>query len=792
MFLKPQFPQHNEMNSRRVRIDVRGAVQGVGFRPFVYRLANDLGLSGWVLNSPYGVCIEVEGAKQKIRRFQARLETDKPPVSSITDLHVSFVEPVRDSRFEIRSSITTGEKNAFIPPDIATCSDCLRELFNPNDRRYLYPFINCTNCGPRFSIIEGLPYDRPNTSMKKFTMCPECEREYRHPDNRRFHAQPNACPKCGPRVELWDKTGHVVCREFEAVAQCIEAVRSGKIVAIKGIGGFQLLADARDEAAVCRLRERKRRKEKPFALMFPALRSVEKHCRVSELEQQLLLSFQSPIVLLKKLRPGLSSRSGIAPSVAPGNPYLGVMLPYSPLHHMLLRELGFPVIATSGNVSDETICTDEREALDRLGEIADAFLIHNRPIVRHMDDSIVRVMLGRELVLRSARGYAPAAIPVDLPPDLLDSESILAFGGQLKNTVALKSGGHIFVSQHIGDLETQQAFAAFQKSCADLPDLYAVSPDAIAFDSHPNYLSTKFAQNQSEQGRVTHSMSVQHHYAHILSCMVENKLRPPVMGICWDGTGYGPDGTIWGGEFLLLDQKSFQRVAHLRRFRLPGGESAVKQPRRALVGLLYEILGNQLFEQRDLLSSAGLSDVEMRMLQRMLGTATNSPLTSSAGRLFDAVACLLGLRDRVDFEGQAAMDLEFTIEPNVTGVYDFELRNQSPIVIDWQPMVLQMIEDKRQGKPVGQIAAGFHNTLVQMSVSIARAIGEKYIVLTGGCFQNKYLTERAVHRLREEGFVPHWHQRIPPNDGGIAPGQIMAALRSQTSQRNPREELCVA
>lgn len=777
-----------QMNLRRIRIDLRGAVQGVGFRPFVYRLANELGLVGWVLNSPQGVCIEVEGAKRKIRQFQARLETDKPQVSTITDLHVSFLEPVRDSRFEIRSSVASGEKNALILPDIATCPDCVRELFDRKDRRYLYPFINCTNCGPRFSIIEGLPYDRPNTSMKNFVMCPECKREYYNPKDRRFHAQPNACPKCGPHLELWDNTGRILRRDCEAIIQCAEAVRSGKIVAIKGIGGFQLLVDARDEDAVCCLRERKHRREKPFALMFPGLRSVEKHCRVSEIEQQLLLSFQSPIVLLEKLR-NRGQASDIAPSIAPGNPYLGVMLPYSPLHHILLRELDFPVVATSGNISDEPICTDERETLDRLGGIADVFLVHNRPIVRHMDDSIVRVMLDRELVLRSARGYAPTAISIG--PDSLDSESILASGGQLKNTVALKSGGQIFISQHIGDLETEQAFAAFQRSCADLPRLYEAHPDVIASDSHPNYLSTIFAQNSLEGDGDRRNVSVQHHYAHVLSCMVENRLRPPVLGICWDGTGLGVDGTIWGGEFLLVDDDSFQRVAHLRQFRLPGGEAAVKQPRRALMGLLYEMLGSELFE-RKYLSSDLFSDAEMRMLQQMLTTATNSPLTSSAGRLFDSVACLLGLRNRVDFEGQAAMDLEFAIEPDIAGVYDLEIHGHAPIVIDWQPMVLQILDEQRDGRSAGQIAAKFHNTLVEMMLSIAHTTGEKNIVLSGGCFQNKYLTERTVQRLHEEGFAPHWHHRVPPNDGGIALGQIMAALRWLRSQRIPQEEVCVA
>jgi len=774
------------MKLRRSRIDVQGAVQGVGFRPFVYRLANELGLGGWVLNSPHGVRIEVEGDEENVGRFKTRLELEKPRVATITGLKISSLKPARCDRFEIRESVAEGEKEALILPDLATCEDCLRELFDPNNRRYRYPFINCTNCGPRFSIIEALPYDRPKTSMKKFAMCSECEREYHDPADRRFHAQPNACPKCGPQIESWDSAGRVLYREFEALAQNVNAIRTGKIVAIKGIGGFQLMVDARNECAVRRLRERKHRKEKPFALMFPSIHTVEEHCRLTGLERQLLLSFRSPIVLLEKLSGGAAA---LARSLAPGNPYLGVMMPYSPLHHLLLHELGFPVVATSGNLSDEPICTDEREALERLGEIADLFLVHNRPIVRHMDDSITRVMAGREMVLRAARGYAPVAISVE---GLNNSETVLAVGGQLKNTVALKAGGRVFISQHIGDLETEQALAAFQNSAADLPRLYDAKADVIACDLHPEYLSTKFAQNKLESDDKVRSIRVQHHYAHILSCLAENNLSAPALGICWDGTGHGLDGTIWGGEFLFVGKDGFDRVATFRQFRLPGGDRAVKQPRRAALGLLHEIFGAALFGRKDLLSFANFSTAELEMFQKMLRTGANSPVTSSVGRLFDAVASLLGLRHAVDFEGQAAMDLEFAIEPGAAGVYNFALRGLRPTIIDWEPMICEILEEQRAGKWIGQIALKFHHTLVEIMAAIARATRAEKVALSGGCFQNKYLLEWTVRRLREDGFVPYWHQNVPPNDGGIALGQVMGALRAGRPQSVPTNEICTA
>lgn len=747
----------------RLKIVIHGAVQGVGFRPFVYRLATELKLTGWVLNSAQGVFIEAEGPKEQLEEFLRRLERDKPPRAFIQSLEASWLDPIGYMEFSIRHSDESGQKIAFILPDIATCPDCLREIFDPRDRRYRYPFTNCTNCGPRFSIIEALPYDRPNTTMKIFKMCPDCQAEYEDPTNRRFHAQPNACPQCGPHLELWDRRGTVLAQRDEALRQAAKAIRDGQIVAVKGLGGFHLICDARNDEAVQELRRRKHREEKPFALMYPSLELIKAHCEVSELEERLLLSPEAPIVLVRQASPAPLKPTR---SVAPRNPYLGVMLPYTPLHHLLMAELGFPVVATSGNLSDEPICTDEHEALERLNQIADLFLVHNRPIARHVDDSIVRIVGGRELVLRRARGYAP--LPITLETGNSERKTVLAVGAHLKNTISLSVGSNIFISQHIGDLETAEAFGAFQRVIRDFEKLYEAQPSVIAHDLHPDYLSTKYAQQ-----REIPKVGVQHHYAHVLACLAENELDGPVLGVSWDGTGYGLDGTIWGGEFLLATRESFTRVAHLRTFRLPGGEQAIKEPRRAALGVLYELFGDGL-KCADLAPIQSFSEHELELLLTMLQKNLNSPTTSSAGRLFDAVASLVGLRQISRFEGQAAMELEFALHGMETDErYEFALAHE---MLDWGSMLLGIISDVRAGASVGKIAAKFHNTLVEMIVTVAQRVGEERVVLTGGCFQNKYLTERAIARLRQEGFRVYWHQRVPPNDGGIALGQIVAAV----------------
>jgi hydrogenase maturation protein HypF len=770
----------------------------VGFRPFVYRLAEDIGLSGWVNNSGQGLCIEAEGPQPDLEKFLRRLQAEKPPNSFIHGMETWWLDAAGYSGFEIRHSDPQGRLSAIVMPDMATCPECLREIFDPRNRRFRYPFANCTHCGPRFSIIEALPYDRARTAMKLFPMCPDCEREYRDPSDRRFHAEPNACPQCGPQLELWDASGKTLATRDDALLHAADSVRKGKILALKGIGGFQLIVAARNENAVRHLRERKRREEKPFALMYPSFQAACADCQISDVSARLLLSSEAPIVLLRRWRDGL-------PLVAPGNPFLGVMLPYSPLHHLLMREWGFPVVATSGNLSDEPICTDEREALRRLAGIADLFLVHNRPIVRHVDDSVVRVVMRREQVLRRARGFAPLPLPLNTAET---ADPILAVGAHLKNTVALALGNQAFLSQHIGDLETLQATEAFHRVIADFQRLYDASPRLIVSDAHPDYASTKFAAEfAASHPGVGHS-TVQHHIAHVLACLAENEVTAPALGVSWDGTGFGLDGTIWGGEFFAVSGKSVARVGHFRAFRLPGSEQAIQEPRRAALGLLYEIHGDAAFAMRALAPVRAFPAHWLATMAGMLKAGVNSPETSSAGRLFDALAALIGIRQETRFEGQAAMELEFALEgfqtdesypfqitPDDAGAgdpaykipagrlppggatHDAAHYNGPVLIFDWEPTIKAALSDLERQVAPGLISARFHNTLAEVIVAVARRIGHRHVALSGGCFQNRYLTERAVSRLEQEGFRPCWHQRVPPNDGGIAYGQIVAALR---------------
>ncbi len=757
-------PRPRKEERLRLRALVRGSVQGVGFRPFVSRLASELDLTGWVRNTPEGVGIEVEGKRPAVERFLLRLESDRPPRAAIHGIEPCFLDPIGFTSFEILPSESTGAPTASAPPDIAPCAECLGEIFDPANRRHLYPFANCTNCGPRYSILESMPYDRAATTMKGFVMCPACRIEYEDPRDRRFHAQPNACPACGPRLELWDRHGKTLATGHGALLHAAKSLASGQILALKGLGGFQLVADARSIEVVARLRHRKRREEKPFALMAPSLEAIATECDVSELEQRLLRSPESPIVLLRKK----SSLSGICPAVAPGNPELGFMLPSTPLHHILLRQLGFPVVATSGNLSDEPICTEEREALQRLGGIADLFLVHNRPIARPVDDSVARVLLGRELILRRARGYAPLPLPLDPP-----APPLLAVGGHLKNTIALADGPRVLVSQHLGDLETTASFHAFQEAIHQLPSFHGITPGAIVCDRHPDYPSARFAIRMARESSRP-LFRVQHHLAHVTACMVDNGLRAPVLGVSWDGTGYGSDGTVWGGEFLKIGERSWRRLARLMPFPLPGGEAAVREPRRTALGALFQTLGSQAFH---LPWRRVFTEAELRVLRGMLERGVNTPMTSSAGRLFDAAASLLDLRHRNAYEGQAAMELEWNASDEADGAtFDFSLVEEAtePWTVDWRPILSGLLEDQRQGVPTGKISAKFHRSMVALIVAVARRSGETRIVLTGGCFQNCRLTEWTVQRLRQEGLQPFWHQRIPPNDGGLSPGQIAA------------------
>jgi hydrogenase maturation protein HypF len=769
----------------RLRIVVRGAVQGVGFRPFVYRLARQLRLDGWVLNSPQGVFIEVEGDHEALEACLVRLKRDRPPRSVIQSLEASWLDPVAYRGFEIRESTHEGATTALVLPDIAICDDCRREVHDPSDRRYRYPFTNCTNCGPRFSLIEALPYDRAQTSMHAFVMCLACQREYDDPADRRFHAQPNACPACGPHVSLWSAGGVATGARDDALRAASRAIREGQIVAVKGLGGFHLMVDGSNDVAVARLRTRKHREEKPFALMYPTLQRIARDCHVSPAEARLLLSPEAPIVLLTKRG---TSVDGISDWVAPGNPSLGAMLPYTPLHDLLLADVGGPVVATSGNVSDEPICTDEHEAVDRLRGIADLFLVHDRPIVRHVDDSVARVMLGRELILRRARGYAPLPIrlPVDAPP-------VVAVGAHLKNTVAVTSGSNVFVSQHLGDLESRESTQAFLAALTDLEALFRVAPSAVIADLHPDYVSTRHAQSIGLP--VAH---VQHHYAHVVACMLDNDLDGPLTGVAWDGTGFGPDMTVWGGEFLAITDTSFTRAGCLRPFRLPGGDRAVREPRRSALGVL-DALG-EVADSQDAAPLKSWTDRERAVVQRALDRGINAPVTTSAGRLFDAVASLAGLRHACSFEGQAAMELEWAVDDAIVDSYPFLIDTHPerfavgtwqapPTVVDWAPLIYAVVDDVRAGVSAGVVAARFHNALADIVVAMAARVGHTRVVLSGGCFQNRPLTERVVGRLREAGFRPYWHQRVPPNDGGISLGQVGAYLRlTRAADRSTHRE----
>lgn len=762
----------------RVAIAIQGAVQGVGFRPFVYRLARELELSGWVSNSPEGVLIEAEGDRNRLLAFLLRLQEDKPLHASIRDLRSHSLEPEGSRGFTILPSSSEGAATAEVLPDLAVCPECMAEVLDPMNRRYRYPFANCTHCGPRFTIVESLPYDRRNTTMKLFPMCPMCRAEYDDPADRRFHAQPTACPECGPHLALWTPHGATAARRDDALRLAADAVRRGEIVAVKGLGGFHLLADARSDSAILRLRSRKRRDAKPFAVLFPGVDALRSECDLSPAEEDLLRSGAAPIVLLRRRSPASSSPDRVSAMAAPGNPLLGGILPYTPLHHLLMRELAFPVIATSGNLSEEPICIDEHEALGRLAGIADLFLVHDRPIRRHCDDSVARIVEGEVMILRRARGYAPHPVRIDQH----SRRPLLAVGAHQKNSVALLAGTNAVLSQHIGDLSTLKAYEAFEQEIASLQELYPGAVGEIACDQHPGYLSSIYARDHTSKVR-----TVQHHYAHVASCMAEHGLEGSVLGVAWDGTGYGPDGTVWGGEFLLTGAGTYRRVASFRPFPLPGGEKAVREPRRSAIGLLNEVLGSRLFSRGDLAPLRSFTEEERLLLRQAVARGIGSPRTSSVGRLFDAVASILGLLQKSEFEGQAAMALEFlSHESDARTSYPFEMSvrpGTALLEIDWAPMVEAVLSEIGNSAANARVAAKFHNTLAEIIVAVARRFGEARVVLTGGCFQNASLLERSIRLLRSGGFEPIWHRRIPPNDGGIALGQLYACIMEDEFQK---------
>ncbi|MCC6587376.1 MAG: carbamoyltransferase HypF [Bryobacterales bacterium] len=719
----------------RRHIDAYGAVQGVGMRPYVFRLAAGLGLRGYVTNSTGGVHIEVEGDQGRVREFELRLPQELPAPASIATMEQRTLAPCGYSDFRIVDSLPTGAPTAVILPDLATCPACLNELLDPAMRRFGYPFTNCTHCGPRYSIITGIPYDRANTTMAAFILCEDCRREYFDPGDRRFHAQPIACPRCGPALDA-------------AVQAAVRVLSDGGIVALKGIGGYQLLCDALTDEAVSRLRTRKHREEKPLAVMFPDMRMLKRYALIDRGEEQILASPAAPIVLLRK------AGETLAWQVSRSSPWIGAMLPYSPLHHLLLQAYGKPLVATSGNVSDEPIVTDDDDARERLSSIADAFVTHNRPIARPVDDSVVRSIQGRVTVLRRARGYAP--LPVLQPKPLL---RVLALGAHLKNTVAIAVDRQVFVSQHIGDLDTAEAFRAFQRAIKDLCTLYAFEPELVACDLHPQYRSTLFAETLGVP-----VVRVQHHMAHVAACAAENDITGPYLGVAWDGTGYGTDGTIWGSEFFDVAGAQFRRIGHLRPFRLLGGDAAARDARRVAYSMLRDIGLDWPF---------GWTRNEEVILRRMHQGATNPPWSTGMGRLFDAAAAISGLATENRFEGQAAMSLEAAIGLNGDDDrYPVEIDGQ---VIDWRPVIAALLHDRQAGENPPTLARRFHNTLVAVLLDMAQRVGRRQVVLSGGCFQNAYLVAKSIERLEAAGFRVATHQRIPPNDGGISLGQAVLA-----------------
>lgn len=766
------------MNSKppmkSLQITVRGVVQGVGFRPFVYRLAHSCGVVGRVRNTSGSVEMEVEGQQEAVDRFLAELTTKAPPMARIEEITAVTVPYRGHVGFEIGESRAEVGTYQLVSPDIATCRPCLEEIFSKSDRRYRYAFTNCTNCGPRFTIIEDIPYDRPHTTMREFKMCSDCQREYDDPLNRRFHAQPNACPRCGPRLELVDSAGKAIACS-DVIDSAAELLKQGAILSIKGLGGFLLACDATRGQVVSTLRERKLRPSKPLAVMMSSLDEIKRHCLVSPDEERLLLSSQCPIVLLR----WQTTKSNICPEVAPGLKYLGVMLPYTPLHHLLMRETNLPLVMTSGNLSEEPIAKDNDEALMRLGHIADYFLLHDRGIYAKYDDSVFVVEGSVPRAVRRARGYAP--YPVFLP---FKAHPILACGAEEKNTFCLTRDEHAFVSQHIGDMENEETLKHFEDTIGLYQRLFRITPEVVAYDLHPEYLSTKYALGLRAEGKSDlRFVGVQHHHAHVVSCMVENNVQAQVIGVAFDGVGYGLDGTLWGGEFMVADWESFRRVGHLESVPMPGGTAAIRRPYRMALGFLYGLLGYDIpLEGLPILQQIDCEEVAI--VKRQIERRLNSPMTSGAGRLFDAVSALAGVRGVVDYEAQAAIELEALATDMMTSAdsscYPFSIAEQAGCrVVELADLISAVVQDVKQGVPVSLIAARFHRTMARMIVRMCSLIasdsGIRLATLSGGVFQNRLLSRLTIETLRAEGFEVLAHRIVPCNDGGISLGQAVIA-----------------
>ena len=749
-----------------LKVSIRGVVQGVGFRPFIYTLASRHNLTGWVRNTSSGVEIEVNGPQIEVEGFVQSIRDNPPPLARIDQMDTVWIAPDHYSKFEILSS--EADPNQFIPisPDIATCPDCLRELSDPLDRRFRYPFINCTNCGPRFTIIQDIPYDRPKTTMASFHMCPDCRAEYENPLDRRFHAQPTACPVCGPQLRFTNGA-NLLSERDDAMQMARQWLAEGKIIAVKGLGGYLLACDAANSAAVERLRHRKQRSDKAFALMAYDLTTIEKHCRVNKIEADLLQSHASPIVLLDR-----EPTSKLSPAVAPHQKTLGFMLPYTPLHYLLLEPAsGMPevLVMTSGNLSEEPIAYRDEDALTRLAGIADGFLMHDRPVHMRMDDSVYRVIQNRPYPIRRSRGYAPDSIRIiqNCPP-------ILATGAELKNTFCLTRDHYAFLSHHIGDLENYETLISFEEGIEHYQRLFRITPQIIACDLHPDYLASRYARERA----ASHSLpliEVQHHHAHLAACLAENEwsASEPVIGLCYDGTGLGTDRAIWGGEVLVGGYSGYQRYFHLAYTPQPGGDVAARKPARMALAHLWQA-GFDWDPELPAVSSMCAED--RTTLRLLLDKKINSPMTSSMGRLFDAVSSILGVRQTATYEGQAAIELEGLCDSQESGYYEFDLQ---PGIFDPAPVLERLIQDWRLGIPVPVIAARFHNSIVALNLQLCQSIREstgiKTVALSGGVWQNRYILERSIRSLEKSGFLVLWHHKVPANDGGIALGQALIA-----------------
>lgn len=745
-------------------IVITGIVQGVGFRPFVYNLARQHNLTGFVFNDTSGVTIEIEGERELVVTVAEHIQKNPPPLATIFSVEMVAKPPRHFTDFEIRESGESDDKFVPIAPEVATCDDCLADITDPQNRRYRYPFTNCTNCGPRFTIVKDIPYDRQLTTMESFPMCDACQHEYETPSDRRFHAQPNACPLCGPTLKLSDAQGEVIETE-DILTRSIQLLQQGKIVAIKGLGGYHLACDATNNEAVATLRARKHREHKPFALMVKDVDAVRRICTVSTEEEKLLTGTVRPIVLLEKL-----AECGLPEDIAPRQNYLGVMLPYTPLHHLLLNESGLILVMTSGNISSEPIAYGDNDARQRLQGIADYYLSHNREIHVRTDDSVSRIWNGQEMPLRRSRGYAPFPLLMDSP----FTASILACGGELKNVFCLTRDQYAFMSHHIGDLENLETLTSFEEGVEHFKRIFNIEPLCLAYDLHPGYLSTQYALGYQNIEKV----GVQHHHAHIVSCMADNNLDGEVIGVAFDGTGYGTDGKIWGGEFLLSTRASFSRMGHLEYFPLPGGEKAIKEPWRVGAALLHQVFGHDMFTL-DIDFIKALDRGQWAPMEQMISGGFNAPLTSSAGRLFDAISALVGVRKNIHYEGQAAIELEMTAGAD-SGVYPVEVdANQQKDLVLLAPIIRGIVDDLANRVPLTTIGARFHNTMAQLIVSscerISATTGVRRVALSGGVFQNSRLLTASYAALVQKGFEVFVHHRVPTNDGGLALGQAVVA-----------------